>query len=187
MQTFLKSTLPLLLILLSIFTTKAQTEKQTTGKNVEIGLETQVYPTGIIPGIRLEKYLNSSSSINLRLGYQIIDHRDLGVQDNETGSGYGGSIAYRAFLGPDQRGLSLAVRTDLWINQMDWETDSNSGTTTITVIQPTLMGEYAFRLANDFSITPSLSAGWEWNVHTDGEPTGEGPIILVGCTFSMGL
>ena len=152
----------------------------------EIGPEIQVYPTGIIPGIRIERYLNESSSLNFRLGYQFIDHRDLGVQDDETGSGYGVSVAYRKFLNSKQSGLSLALRTDLWFNTIDWETDNVLGTTDITVIQPTLMGEYRFKKGN-FSIAPSLSFGWEWNVSTDGEPTGEGAILLLGCSFGIGM
>ncbi len=187
MKSVLKSTLPFLFFLFAIFTANAQTENKTVYKYFDVGFEMQVYPTGIIPGIRLEKYLNSFSSINFRLGYQFIDHRDMGVQDDETGSGYGGSIAYRTFFGSCHRGFSLAFRTDLWFNQIDWENDSNKGTSNIIVIQPTLMGEYAFRPTRDLSITPSLSFGWEWNASTDGEPTGEGPIFLVGCTFGWGL
>ena len=155
-------------------------------RSLEIGPEIQFYPTGIIPGLRIEKYLNQSSSLNFRLGYQIIDHRDLGVQDDETGNGFGVSLAYRRFLNDRQSGLSLAFRTDLWFNEMDWQTDNAMGTTNITVIQPTLMGEYRFKKGN-ISITPSLSFGWEWNVSTDGEPTGEGAILLVGCSFGIGI
>lgn len=163
------------------------TEKIPIDKSYEIGLELQAYPTGIIPGIRLEKYINARSSINLRLGYQIIDHRDLGVHDNEEGSGYGASIAYRRFFSSSNKGLSLALRTDLWFNEIDWQDELSSGTSNITVVQPTLMAEYSFRPNPKISITPSLSFGWEWNVSTDGEPTGEGAIVLVGCTFGIDI
>jgi len=175
------------LIIIDSSYAQSEPEGRSVYKTFDIGIELQVYPTGIIPGIRLEKYLNSYSSLNLRLGYQLIDHRDLGVQDNEEGNGYGASIAYRTFLGSCHKGLSFAVRTDLWFNKIDWESGSDSGTSNITVIQPTLMAEYAFRPTRDLSITPSLSFGWEWNASTDGEPTGEGAILLIGVTMGYGL
>jgi len=187
MRTFLNLFFTSIFCLIIISNNDAQSEKMPDDKSFELGLEIQAYPTGIIPGIRFEKYLNSSSSLNFRLGYQLIDHRDLGVQNNEDGSGYGASIAYRRFFKSNHKGLSLAFRTDLWFNKIDWENDSGIGTSNITVIQPSLMGEYALRVSDGFSITPSLSFGWEWNVTTDGIPTGEGAIILLGCAFGFGI
>ncbi len=187
MRTFIKLVSTCILLLLIVEYSAAQKENSSDNKNFEFGIELQIYPTGIIPGIRLEKYLDSSSSLNFRLGYQLIDHRDLGVHDNEEGSGYGASIAYRRFFSPDHEGISLAFRTDLWFNEIDWQDEALEGTSKITVIQPTLMGEYTFRPNANLSITPSLSFGWEWNVSTDGEPTGEGAILLIGCTFGFGM
>ena len=182
MRTVIKLVATSILCLSFIVCSIAQTEKLSEEKNFEMGFEIQVYPTGIIPGLRIEKFLNANSSINFRLGYQVIDHRDLGVHDNEEGSGYGASIAYRRFFNSNHKGLSLAFRTDLWFNKIDWNDVGVSGKSNITVIQPTLMGEYTFRPNSNFSITPSLSFGWEWNVSTDGEPTGEGAILLIGCS-----
>jgi len=186
MRTFIKSVLTLVFCFIIGFTCSAQTDLF-ENKNIEIGLEIQAYPTGIIPGIRLEKYLNSNSSLNLRLGFQLIDHRDLGVHENEEGSGYGVSLAYRRFFKHDQKGLSLALRTDLWFNEIDWKDGLLEGDSKITVVQPTIMGEYAIRINPSLFITPSLSFGWEWNVSTQGEPTGEGAIILLGLTFGFGI
>lgn len=187
MRTLLKLLFVSIFCLIFFDTSNAQSENTPKDKAFDLGLEIQVYPTGIIPGIRLEKYLNSNASLNFRLGYQLIDHRDLGVQDNEEGSGFGASIAYRRFFNSNHKGFSLAFRTDLWFNKIDWTNDTSTGTSNITVIQPTLMGEYAFRISEGFSITPSASFGWEWNVSTDGEPTGEGAILLLGCTFGFGI
>jgi len=184
MRTLVFSSLLFFFCLLSSSTLQAQ-EAESTAKKFSIGPEIQVYPTGIIPGLRLEKFLNSYSSINLRIGYQFIDHRDLGVQDDETGSGYGASLAYRRFFNDDHRGFSLAVRTGIWFNTIDWETDGVTGTTDITVVQPVLLGEYAFRPSSAYTITPSLGFGMEWNAVTDGEPTGEGAILLVGLSVGF--
>jgi hypothetical protein len=186
MQSFRNSSLTIVFFLALVLPCFAQSE-DSINKNVEIGLEIQVYPTGILPGIRIEKYLNSNASINFRLGYQLIDHRDLGVQENEEGSGYGASVAYRRFFSNDHKGFSLALRTDLWFNKIDWQDGTSVGTSNITVIQPTLMGEYAFQVSPSMVISPSFSFGWEWNATTDGEPTGEGAIILIGCTLGLGI
>lgn len=186
MQTFLKQALPLLFTMFFVSGAFAQDEGQKC-RSFDLGLELQAYPTGVIPGIRFEKYIDDKASINARLGYQIIDHRDLGVQENEEGSGYGMSLAYRRFFSSCHEGLSLAFRTDLWFNEIDWENDGDSGTTNITVLQPTLMGEYAIKAGENLVFTPSLSFGWEWNVSTDGQPTGEGAILLLGVTMGFGI
>jgi hypothetical protein len=186
MRTVLRSTLTLVICVAIGFTCLAQTDSSSK-KNLEIGLEIQAYPTGILLGLRLEKYMNSNSSLNLRLALQFIDHRDLGVHENEEGSGYGASLAYRRFFKPDHKGLSLALRTDLWFNEIEWQDKLVNGISKITVVQPTIMGEYSIQINPSMVITPSLSFGWEWNVSTDGEPTGEGAIILIGCTVGFGM
>ncbi len=187
MSKHLKSTF--IIFLLFNFSLHAQITEEigSDTKNIEIGFELQIYPTGIIPGLRIEKYLSDKSSINIRLGYQIIDHRDLGKHEDETGSGFGISLAYRKFFNSVDNGFSLAFRTDYWVNEIDWIEGLETGTTNIKVIQPTLMGEYIFHVGERLTITPSLTAGWEWNAKTDGQDTGEGAIILIGATFGIGI
>ncbi len=51
-------------------------------------------------------------------------------------------------------------------------------TSNITVIQPTI--ELGYLIKKEFShITPTIAFGYEWNVKTNGEPTGEGAILLL--------
>ena len=187
MRTFLRSTFLLLAFFHFTSNVHAQSDEKPIAKGYDLGFEIQAYPTGIIPGFRFESYLNEKSSFNIRLGYQLIDHRDLGVQDNEEGSGFGFSLGYRRFFKYNHEGLSLALRADAWWNTIDWETGTESGETMITVLQPTLLAEYAFRSDSNIVITPSLGFGFEWNVKTDGEPTGEGAILLLGCAIGFGL
>jgi len=54
-----------------------------------LSAEFQAYPTGIIPGIRIEKQLNDKTNLHLRVGMNIFDHRDLGVHNEEAGYGFG--------------------------------------------------------------------------------------------------
>lgn len=155
----------------------------------DVSFEFQAYPTGLIPGIRLEKSLNNNSSAHLRLGYNWIRHRDLGQHDDERGDGYGFSIGYKRYLSEDKKGFSLCIKNDFWWNSIDWKDESDTsgqvdlGTSEITVIQPTLELGYTI-LTKSLIFTPSLAFGFEWNVRTVGEPTGEGAILLVG--FQLG-
>lgn len=153
---------------------------------ISVGVEFQAYPTGIIPGIRAELPLGEHSEANLRLGYQIIDHQDFGVQDDETGDGFGGTLGYRYYLKTDRDGFFGGIRADLWFNTIDWETAGTSGQSNITVLQPTLEAGYRFWLGDNFSIAPALGFGLEWNIATDGAETGQGPIVLGGVSVMFG-
>lgn len=150
--------------------------------NTLISAELQVYPTGIIPGLSADIPVSNTAYAHVRLGANIFDHRDLGEQDKEEGSGFGFSLGYRQFFG-EQSPWRWGIKNDVWFNTVDWENDVNgtteTGTTDIIVIQPTGEIGYAFQFSK-FVIVPSIAFGLEWNVKTDGEPTGEGPILLAG-------
>ncbi len=150
----------------------------------DVSFEFQLYPTGAIPGLRFETSVSQSSSVLFRVGYNIVRHRDLGVHDDERGGGFGGSVGYKRYFKEDYKGWSLSIKTDVWFNDIDWYDIGPmdvrvDGFTSITVLQPTLELGYTF-VNNSFSVTPTLSFGAEWNVRTDGEPTGQGTIILLG-------
>lgn len=152
-----------------------------------IGIEFQAYPTGLIPGLRFDYNFASRHGVQLRAGYNWVRHRDLGVQDNEEGDGFGGTLGYRFYFRDGWTGWFAGARCDLWRNQLDWQDkDDNgvvtgSGTSKITVIQPTAEGGYLFTLGNGgWFLAPSLAFGVEVNVKTEGAPMGEGTILLVG-------
>ena len=147
-----------------------------------VGPEIQLYPTGVIPGFRYE-FQSNQMVYHLRVGYQLIDHRDLGVQDDETGSGYGLSIGASRYMKSSGSSLRAGLRVDYWRNNIDWVTTPNEGTSEIQVIQPTLMAEVPFNLSQSIRLLPSLSFGYEINACTEGEPVGEGAIVLVGVSM----
>lgn len=146
----------------------------------DINIELQAYPTGFIPGLKLEKSIGTKTSIHFRAGYQFIDHRDLGVHMDESGDGYGISLGWNRYLKDQMKGWYLGARCDIWRNTIDWMDDGLIGQSKVTVLQPTIGMGHLLMLSDKFIITPTLSFGWEWNVETDGQPTGEGAIILVG-------
>ncbi len=177
----------LLTLILFVFCSGASLLAQ----NKMLGLELQAYPTGFIPGVSLDAPIGNKSFVHIKLGANIFDHRDLGVQMEETGSGYGFTLGYRRFFNESLSKWRLGVKTDLWFNKVDWmDVDENdlptSGETDITVLQPTAELSYVINKSN-WIISPSIAFGLEWNVKTDGEPTGEGPILLVGIQVARKL
>lgn len=156
----------------------------TTAQNsvFDLNFEFQAYPTGLIPGLRLEKGFAGKHALHLRGGYQLIDHRDLGKHDDETGQGYGFTAGYKRYFKEEYKGFHLGLRNDIWFNTIDWTTNAppSKGTTKIVVLQPTAEAGWLFLLGSHFTLTPSLALGYEINVKTEGEPTGEGMILLIG-------
>ena len=155
---------------------------------LDIDFELQAYPTGIIPGIRIEKGFAQKNAIHLRLGYNWIRHRDLGVHEDERGDGFGFTLGYKRYLKAGFKGWFGGIRSDVWFNQLDWKDhiglpNEQSGHTKITVVQPTAEAGYLFTLPNDWIIAPAIGFGYEVNVVTNGEPTGEGAILLLGFTL----
>ena len=158
---------------------------QLISQNVkDFGIEFQAYPTGVIPGIHFETQVGEKSTISARFGLNIFDHRDLGVHDEETGSGFGFTIGYHRYFQESMKKWKLGIKLDYWNNEVDWvANDANGrveGMTEIVVLQPTVELGYVFINRNNLFLTPTIAFGMEWNVQTQGEPTGEGPILLLG-------
>ena len=102
-------------LLAIMFTFNANTQ-------TNFNLELQAYPTGFIPGIRIETQLNQKTKAHLRLGMNIFNHRDLGVQDEESGHGFGFTLgAARTLKNPK---FELGIRNDVWFNRVNWR-DNN--------------------------------------------------------------
>lgn len=150
----------------------------------DLGIEFQAYPTGLIPGIHFETQIGEKSTISVRLGLNIFDHRDLGVHDEETGNGFGFTFGYHRYFQENLKRWKLGIKLDYWNNDVDWvDNEINGrieGSSEITVLQPTVELGYVVINRNAVFLTPTIAFGVEWNVETTGEPTGEGPIFLVG-------
>ena len=174
------------LLLLLVFSAVLQTAIGQNGFG--LALEAQVYPTGIIPGVTAEWQLNDRHAVHARVGYNIVDHRDLGVQDNEEGGGFGFSVGYRYTLGASRR-WTFGARSDLWFNSIDWRDDldngmSETGLTEVKVLQPTAELAHRFPLGDGgFYVAPSVAFGAEINIKTEGREVGQGAILLLGVSI----
>lgn len=156
-----------------------------------LAFEFQAYPTGLIPGLQLGYQFNERHNLHLRAGYNLVRHRDLGVQDDERGAGFGGTLGYRYFFKAGRTGWFAGARTDVWRNTIDWQDKDSGGniltegTSKITVLQPTAEAGYRFVLGSgSWFVAPAAAFGVEINVKTEGAQVGEGSILLLG--FSLG-
>jgi hypothetical protein len=170
-----------ILFMLTSLTLKAQ-----IGLNIEL----QAYPTGLIPSIGLSHELGAKAELQFRLGANLIDHKDFGVQDSEKGIGFGGSVTYRIFKNEDRKKIYLGLRSDLWRNTIDWyngvEPVIASGTSKLIMFQPTTELGYRFYSSkNKWFIQPALAFGREFNLRTEGAEIGQGWILLAG--LSVGI
>lgn len=153
----------------------------------DLAFELQLYPTGIIPGISIDHSLSEKSVLYGRLGANLFDHRDLGVQKDEKGSGFGLSLGYKSYFKDNNRkAWRWGIKNDIWRNSVDWDNDTEKGNTKIIVLQPTGELSYVFR-KNKFFIAPSVALGFEWNLKTEGKATGEGAILLIGVQIGGSL
>lgn len=175
------------LLQLSAFRADSQSEG---ARIFDLGVEFQAYPTGLIPGIRGTLGINSKNAIHLRAGYNLANHRNLGVQESEIGGGAGFTLGYEHYFGPELTKWFLGLRSDLWFNSIDWQNNEGmpnetNGTTKLVVVQPTLAGGYLFKLGRgNWIFTPEVAFGFEINVVEDGEDVGEGPVFLLGFVFA---
>jgi len=152
----------------------------------ELGFELQQYPTGYMLAFHAEYGFAEKHSLDLRMGYNGLDHLSFGPNDEEKGGGPGFSLGYNYFFKPDFKKWYVSYRTDLWWNEVNWRNfDENDvviseGTTHLLVLQPTILGGYNWIIKDRYKISPTLAVGAEINVKSDGEPVGQGPIILWG-------
>lgn len=179
----------ILFILIFGFSAFHLSGQEIEGYYFDVGIEIQQYPTGFLLGIRSEVGLSPHNALDLRLGYNLLDHQDFGVHESEIGGGFGGSVGYRHYFKSNNRGFFLGIRTDLWWNEVDWKdnigtADELSGTTNIIVLQPTAIGGYRHLLNDHWVVAPTLAFGAEFNMKTKGAAVGEGPIFLWGINLA---
>src|SRR5271168_4429485 len=61
-------------------------------------IEYRQYPTGSILGVSRRYVLTDQDEFNFGVGVNFIYHGDHGVQTSESGTSYGGSLAFRRYL-----------------------------------------------------------------------------------------
>ncbi|MFK7947773.1 MAG: outer membrane beta-barrel protein [Saprospiraceae bacterium] len=159
---------------------------------LNLGAEIQYYPSGWVYAARADLYLGKHVNWNFRLAYNDVNRKDLSPHNlTEVGGGFGASLGYRYFFGK-RKGLFLGGRADIWQLDIDWtDKDLNmmpiSGTTAITVFQPTVEVGYQFKVSKHWTVAPAFAGGFEVNVVTKGEDVRDGLIGLIGVNAAYKL
>ena len=155
---------------------------------LDINFELQVYPTGIIPGVRIEG-VEGLNAVHFRFGYNWIRHGDHRKHEDERGQGFGLTFGHKRYFKSYQKGWYAGLKNDFWFNEIDWknnigQVDETNGYSEIIVVQPTAEFGYIFQLTPSVVISPNIAFGYEVNIKTSGEQTGDGAIFLIG--FQVG-
>lgn len=159
---------------------------------LNLGAEIQYYPAGWVYAARADLYLGKHINWNFRLAYNGVNRKDLSEYHlTEVGGGFGASLGYRYFF-DKRKGLFLGGRADIWQLNIDWtDEDANlmpiSGTTAVTVFQPTVEIGYQFKVGKHWTIAPAFTNGFEINVKTEGDEVKQGFITLVGLNAAYQL
>ena len=172
-----------LFVLTILFFASFQAHSQSS-KYIE--LETQWYPAGYQFMLSGEYGFTGKDALHVKLGYNLALRKDFSpYNDLEEGGGFGFSLGYRHYLfGDSNNGVYAGVRTDMWWLSIDWEdatATSNTGTTKITVFQPTAEIGYLYQFSDSpLAIGANAAAGYEINIITNGDPVGQGAMGLLG-------
>ena len=170
-----KSTSLTVILFCFIITTHSQIEGY---KTVDVGGEFQWYPKGYIYALHLAYNFPVHHSIQLRLGYNKSNWKDKGIHDNEEGGGPGFSFGYRYYFLVRPHGFFLGARSDLWRLSIDWKQGLFTGTSKVWAIQPSIEMGYMLLINDMVFISPSIAAGTQSNISTEGQPVGDGFLIL---------
>ncbi|GAB5523828.1 MAG: hypothetical protein Roseis2KO_17000 [Roseivirga sp.] len=180
------SLLFLLIILYS--TANAQNSGQTGAQS--LGFDLQIYPAGTIFNIKSAWAVSAKEELIGKLGYNIAQRQNFGEHDSEEGNGPGFTFAYKRYLRNGFKGWYAEGRVGMWFLDIDWRdnTPAASGSTDISVLQPTLGIGYDFALNKErLKLGLIVAFGYEVNIITSGEEVGQGGISLIGFSFTYNL
>ena len=146
-----------------------------------LGAAIQIYPAGVIATVHKEVFYDYSTSLYFRLGGNFANRHDYSpYNDNEKGSGFGGSVGYRKHKTLKKGSLLIGANLDTWNMWIDWkndigETNQTQGTTYTLVLQPWLEGGYFTDFNNAHSqIGVTAGLGREINIVTAGKKVAAG-------------
>lgn len=180
-------TIILMIFLLMNAALFAQQKENNLPKNkIQVGAEVLWYPAGWIAGPSVNYFVAPKHVVHAGLGVNIANRKDFGKNDNEKGTGFGGSLGYRYLFTPQKNSFFIGARVDFWGMKINWKDkigtpQAINGTTKITVFQPTAHVGYWVKPTNSkFNFLFSAGAGAEINIKTNGKKVGEGGMWLLG-------
>lgn len=171
-----------------ILITNAQQTKQqfeTTNK-LALGAELQWYPAGWLIGPAIMYFHRPKHLFFGKLGINIANrHNWSGLNDDEKGTGFGGSFGYRYLFKANANTFFIGTRGELYHTTIKWQNDlglstETKGSTRTIVYQPSIEIGYLLRSKNkQFIYTFSGGVGQEINIVTKGKAVGQGGMWLL--------
>ncbi len=165
-----------------------------TSNKTYFGASAQFYPAGIIATLNSEHFITEKTSLVYRLGGNFVNRQDFSNQnDNEKGSGFGGSFGYRKHFPLKKGSIVVGFNTDVWNLWIDWKNNigtpnETSGTTYTLVLQPWLEAGYFFNLKNTTSkLGVTAGFGREINAITNGKDVAQDWIASLSVQYQFSL
>ncbi|MDZ4806900.1 MAG: hypothetical protein SGI96_01380 [Bacteroidota bacterium] len=91
------------------------------------------------------------------------------THDSEEGSGRGGLIGYRYYVGVIPKRFFIGLRADVWNMKIHFSVPLTESTSTVTLFQPGIETGYTILLNEQFYITPSFTASTQITLATKGD------------------
>jgi hypothetical protein len=152
----------------------------------DLGVSIQQYPTGTITEVEHDFQLGTRTELGIGAGANFAYHGNQGVQENETGEGFGLSAAIRLFPWENFNSVFIGSELSIFRMRIDWSTPPLQGTSTFYVVQPTVeIGRYFLIFSDRVKLGLGLKFGYEINTFVQGAPTGQGPIGLAVLSLGM--
>lgn len=152
-------------------------------KTIDVGGEFLGSPKGYTAALHIAYNLQVHHGFQVRIGYNKSNWKDKGKHDMEEGSGAGFSLGYRYYFLVRPHGFFLGARADVWRLKINWQEMlfiQTNGTSKIWALQPAAEMGYMFLINDLFFISPTISAGIQTNIQTEGQPVGDGFIPQFG-------
>jgi len=147
-------------------TAKSQDFGYTT---VDVGGEYQWNPDGMITSLQFAFNSKVHSSFLIRGGYNKVNVKRTALHDSEEGTGWGGSIGYRYYVGVIPRRFFIGLRADVWNMNIHHSIPVTESTSKLSVFQPGVETGYTILINEQFFITPSITASTQITVATKGD------------------
>jgi hypothetical protein len=168
------------LVTFSLFLTVNATTQDFGYKTIDVGAEFLSSTKGHTATLHLAFNFPVHHAFLFRAGYNSSKWKATGKHDYEEGNGPGASLGYRYYFLVRPHGFFLGARADVWRLTINWQKPTVTGKSKIWALQPNAEMGYMFLINDMFFISPTISAGVQTNIKTEGEEVGNGFIPQFG-------
>ncbi len=173
---------PILLSLTIILLSLAARSQEMGYKTVDVGAEFQIDGDGAAYNLQLAFNARVHHSFVIRAGYHDAARVSTALHNSEDGSGWGGLVGYRYYVGVMPRRFFIGARAELRMMTIHWSAPLTESDTKLTIFQPSLEAGYTFLINDLFFITPWAAGGPLVKLKSEGDKVnyGEGFNALFG-------